>query len=79
MSKVTSEEAPVAKATVQTPAVGWINKMTRFDGSVVAEGAYVLRATTDLTLKAGDTLAVFQVKGRDSYVVKARIQKQAQG
>ena len=59
---------------VQTPAIGWINPMRRSDGTLVKEGAYVMRATEDLMLKAGETLAVFQVKN-GSYVIKARIQK----
>jgi len=57
-----------------TPAVGWINPMTRMDGTRVADNAYVFRAVQDLTLKAGETLAVFQTKG-GGYVVKARTPK----
>ena len=61
---------------VQTPAIGWINPMRRSDGTLVKDGAYVLRATEDWTLRAGETLAVFQVKN-GSYVIKARVQKNA--
>ena len=62
---------------VLTPAIGWINPMRRGDGTLVAEGAYVLRADVDITLHAGETLAVFQCKGKDAYVIKARVQKTA--
>lgn len=72
----TTSQAATKPAVEQTPAVAWVNPMTRFDGSRVSEGAYVLRAVQDITLKAGDTLAVFQTKG-GSYVVKARSQKKA--
>jgi hypothetical protein len=50
---------------VLTPAIAWINPMRRMsDGSAVA-GCYNLVAAQDLTLKAGDTLFVAQVKGKD--------------
>ena len=69
--------AQPAAEPVRTPAVAWINPMTRRDGSRVAEGAYVLslpKDSTGLMLKPGESLAVFQTKG-GSYVVKARTER----
>ena len=70
MSNATAVQGKTAEggtqaAKIQTPALAWINPMRRMsDGSQVA-GCYELRAASDLSLKAGDTLFVAQVKGKD--------------
>ena len=63
-------KAVTSTVKAMTPALAWINPMLRMrDGSTV-KGCYNMRIEQDLTLKAGDTLFVAQVKDSGSYVVK---------